>query len=119
MNKAEQLIIENRLNQSLLEITNHLERVSNAAKPVELDQNRVGRLSRMDAMQGQAMALASHQREQQKIKLIEQALLRLQHGQYGECTQCGDAITVARLEFDPAAQYCLQCAESIEARRVE
>lgn len=114
MNKAEQLKIKKKLQQSLSEITGNIDRVKEAAKPVELDQNRVGRLSRMDAMQGQAMAQASSQRQQQQTQLIKQALSRIELGEFGDCLECGDAIANNRLKIDPSAKFCIQCAEHFE-----
>jgi len=58
---------------------------SNAAQPVELDQNRVGRLSRVDAMQGQAMAQANVERQKILLTEIERALAEIESGEYGRC----------------------------------
>jgi DnaK suppressor protein len=77
--------------------------------PVELDQTSVGRLSRMDAMQAQAMALATERRRADAIRRIDQALARLDAGTYGECVMCGEAIAPRRLVLDPAIATCLQC----------
>ncbi len=78
---------------------------------VELDQQSVGRLSRMDALQNQAMANANHARRQaQKIRL-KAALKRMEEGEYGYCEDCGEDIAVKRLEFDPAANKCIECAK--------
>ncbi|MBT8115778.1 MAG: TraR/DksA C4-type zinc finger protein [Arenicella sp.] len=88
--------------------------VAGAAGTVELDQNRVGRLSRMDAMQGQAMAQASAARQAHQLKLIEFALQRIDDGVYGLCLECDNKIAVARLEIDPATEYCISCAEKLE-----
>jgi len=116
MNKAEQLKFKNQLERSLSEITDNIDRVNEAAKPVELDQNRVGRLSRMDAMQGQAMAQASSQRKLQQAQLIKQALTRIELSEFGDCLECGDAIANNRLNIDPSAKFCIQCAEHFEKR---
>jgi len=78
--------------------------------PVELDQTSVGRLSRMDAMQAQAMALATERRRADAIRRIDQALARLGAGTYGECAVCGEAIAPRRLALDPAIATCLECA---------
>lgn len=78
--------------------------------PVALDQQSVGRLSRMDAMQGQAMAQASERRRQQRVALIKAALTRLDEGEYGFCLECGDEISPGRLKADPAVPRCLGCA---------
>ncbi|WP_424981655.1 TraR/DksA family transcriptional regulator [Maritalea sp. S77] len=85
-----------------------------ARKAVELDQQSVGRLSRMDAMQGQAMAQAQNRQRRRELTRIEMALTRLQNGDYGYCDNCGDPIAKRRLEVDPAAGFCIRCAEGNE-----
>ena len=83
-----------------------------ATQTVELDQSRVGRLSRMDALQGQAMSQEASRRREQELVRISKALKRLELGEYGECTHCGEEIATGRLEIDPAAILCIRCAES-------
>lgn len=83
---------------------------SNARAAVELDQSRVGRLSRMDALQGQAMAQEQQRRRRQEILRIGVALERITDGEYGWCLKCGDAVVKARLQSDPAASLCIDCA---------
>ncbi|KEZ75948.1 TraR/DksA family transcriptional regulator [Salinisphaera hydrothermalis] len=78
---------------------------------VELDQTTTGRLSRMDALQSQAMAQATERRRAIQLQRIEQALKRLDEGGYGECIVCGEWIGKGRLELDPAALKCIECAE--------
>ncbi|MGS4884018.1 TraR/DksA family transcriptional regulator [Roseibium sp. MB-4] len=82
-----------------------------ARATVMLDQQAVGRLSRMDALQGQAMAQASERQRRADIQRIEAALKRLDEGEYGYCAQCGEDITTKRLEVDPAAAFCIRCAK--------
>lgn len=79
-------------------------------KPVELDQQSVGRLSRMDAMQQQAMADAEARRRQTDIARIDAALTRIEEGDYGWCLTCGEAIAEKRLAIDPMATRCISCA---------
>ncbi len=83
-------------------------------EPVELDQTRQGRLSRMDAMQGQAMAQASEARRGQQIVRLKAALERIGRGDFGECLECGEAIAEARLRNDPAVTLCIDCAGAKE-----
>lgn len=78
---------------------------------VELDQARVGRLSRMDALQQQAMLDAAKARAARETLRIQAALRRLDAGEYGDCVQCGEPIAPGRLEFDPAAPLCIKCAD--------
>ena len=63
---------------ALVELAEHAE---GAKKPVELDQTRVGRLSRMDAMQGQAMEAALEARRHGRIRAIDAALRRIEEGE--------------------------------------
>jgi DnaK suppressor protein len=79
-------------------------------QPVELDQQSVGRLSRLDAMQVQAMARASDVRRIQEIRRIEAALKRVDEDEYGWCVECGEAIEPKRLDIDAAAARCAGCA---------
>ncbi|MGR9072294.1 MAG: TraR/DksA family transcriptional regulator [Gammaproteobacteria bacterium] len=85
-----------------------------SAEPVELDQTRIGRLSRMDAMQQQAMHQESHRRREMELKRIELALCRMDDGEYGHCMNCGQPIGEKRLVFDPAATLCIRCANHSE-----
>ncbi len=79
-------------------------------RPVELDQQSVGRLSRMDAMQVQAMAQAVEVRRKGRLQRIEAALQRLAEGDYGTCLECGEDIPMKRLAFDLTLTYCVDCA---------
>ena len=78
--------------------------------PVALDQQSVGRLSRMDAMQQQAMARAQQGRRAARLRAIDAALARLDDGDFGWCDACGDAIGDKRLELDPVVTRCICCA---------
>lgn len=79
---------------------------------VELDQTKVGRLSRMDALQGQAMSNAVAARRKQALQRIDAALVRLEDGEYGFCLVCGDEIAERRLDLDPAIATCQGCSKS-------
>jgi DnaK suppressor protein len=81
-----------------------------AEETVELDQTRVGRLSRMDAMRAQAMSVETGRRRRAQLQQIENALVRIEQGDFGECQECGQAINPARLDVDPVAMFCIDCA---------
>jgi DnaK suppressor protein len=78
---------------------------------VKLDQTSVGRLSRMDALQGQAMAQAEEDRRRLSLRRIESALTRIERGEFGECIECGEWIGAKRLEWDPLVLKCIDCAD--------
>lgn len=84
---------------------------SESRAPVTLDQQSVGRLSRMDALQAQAMHQAEEERRQHRLRLIAAALSRLDDGEYGYCMTCGVDIPDKRLSVDPAAAQCVDCAK--------
>jgi DnaK suppressor protein len=86
-------------------------RSADADRPVELDQSRVGRLSRMDSMQSQAMARHGSRRAEQEIERLRAALKRIESGDYGYCARCEEEIADGRLRFDPGATLCIDCAE--------
>jgi DnaK suppressor protein len=100
--------------KSLLARRDELEKLSegstDARETVTLDQQSVGRLSRMDAMQQQALAQATERQRSVEISRIEKALERLDKGDYGFCVECDEEISVKRLEIDPAATHCIKCA---------
>ena len=77
---------------------------------VELDQQAVGRLSRMDALQNQAMAKATDARRAGERARLTAALARMDEGEFGFCEDCGEEIAVGRLQLDPAATRCVDCA---------
>ena len=102
----------------LLELREELESVAAASESssqiVELDQARVGRLSRMDALQAQAMSQASGRRREMMLRKISAALERIDNGYYGLCQSCEEMINRKRLEFDPTAVMCIECATKAE-----
>jgi len=101
-----------QLREQLLQVE---ESGQEAAQTVELDQSRVGRLSRMDAMQAQAMNIESQRRRTATLQLIEAALKRIEDESFGDCVRCGEEIDPKRLQVDPAALLCIDCAEARES----
>lgn len=102
--------IQNRLEALRAEILALSSGASDDRKPVELDQQSVGRLSRQDSLQVQAMARAADARRVVILRQIEAALARLKEGEYGYCVICGEAIEPSRLSADPATPHCVGCA---------
>ena len=82
-------------------------------KAVELDQTSVGRVSRIDAIQSQAMALANERNRAGEMARIDSALARLERGDFGFCIVCDEKIAPKRLEFDPSLPTCITCASDI------
>ena len=106
------------MRERLLQLRAELESTASenkrSSEVVELDQSKVGRLSRMDAMQAQAMSQASGRRLEVMLKKIELALKRIENDEYGDCQSCEEPIAKRRLEIDPTAPLCIDCAEKAE-----
>ena len=103
----------------LLELCRRLEASQaagdDAAATVELDQQRQGRLSRMDALGAQAVSADAQRRRAATLARARDALVRIDAGDYGLCTVCDEPIDPRRLEFDPTVETCIDCARKAEA----
>lgn len=105
---------KNRLKERLAEITEQQHSQKSRSGPVELDQGRMGRLSRMDAMQQQAMSRAAGRLTELERKRILSALDRIRSGDYGYCVICDEEIAEGRLRSDPSVPSCISCAQKAE-----
>lgn len=97
--------------EARLEELDRLDAMSASGRePVTLQQDAVGRLSRMDAMQQQAMAQAEERRRQSERSRIRRALAAIEEGEWGWCATCGEQIAEGRLRNDPSLATCVACA---------
>lgn len=103
------MTVEDKLRARLAELDAEDAAGAEGQRTVALDQQAVGRLSRMDAIQNQAMAQAQARRRDAERARIRAALVRLSEGEYGYCTECGEEIAPARLDVDPAIARCAEC----------
>ena len=85
-------------------------------EPVTLDQQSVGRVSRIDAIQQQQMAVANREQSILLLKRISAALRRVESDTYGYCLQCEETIGYARLKAQPFASHCLDCQSALEQK---
>lgn len=108
--EEELIIYRQRLLDRQIELKQLSESSREARSAVDLDQSRVGRLSRMDALQMQAMEKASEDRRHIELQRIERALNLIDSGDYGECISCGEIISPKRLNLDPSFINCVSCA---------
>lgn len=111
---------ETELHQLLIALKAETEELiqSSAAssQPVDLDQP-IGRLSRMDALQQQAMAKASSDGLKKRLQLIESALQAFRLERYGDCRRCEEPIGYPRLKARPESPFCLECQAQMEGNR--
>ena len=104
-----------RLKERLEAIIATQERRKKEESPVELDQARVGRLTRMDAMQQQAISHAAARLADLERQRIRSALSRMQSGDFGYCVICDEEIAEGRLRFDPSTLTCISCAKEADS----
>ena len=98
-----------RLEALAKEINDDLGANKDDASIVKLDTS-IGRLSRMDAMQNQQMALEMRRRRENQLLRIKNAFKRMDQGRYGKCGKCGKPIDEERLEVFPDVVTCVSCA---------
>lgn len=98
-----------RVEEELAQNAAALAEARSAAGTVTLDQASVGRLSRMDAMQQQAMARGLIERLETRKRKLDAALARIEAGTFGLCCECGAEVEAERLDGDPAAVFCREC----------
>jgi len=63
-----------------------------------------------------ALELRNRDRERKLIKKIDEALDRIENGEYGYCNSCGVEIGLKRLEARPTATLCIDCKTLEELR---
>ncbi len=110
MNDRDRADFKDRILARLADLEQDLARGKDGEAVVTLDQQSVGRLSRMDALQYQAMSKAQQQRRQAEVTRLRLALHRVDEDEYGYCEDCGEAIAPGRLDLDLAATRCVSCA---------
>ena len=83
-------------------------------QPVALDQQSIGRVSRVDAIQQQQVAVAGRQQLTLTLRQVMTALARIESGDYGYCTRCDEPSGFQRLNAQPQAPLCLRCQSASE-----
>ena len=63
--------------------------------------------------------LAVSENESRQLTLIDEALLRIEDDEYGECQNCENQINPKRLAAIPWARYCLDCQQLLEQGLLE
>ena len=86
---AEQLVeLRAKIEELVEQLKASLEEARRSAKPVKLDQQSVGRVSRIDAIQQQQMAAAGQRSMELRLRLAQSALRGFDTDEYGYCRRC-------------------------------
>ena len=94
----------------LAEIETELKELAQSTEVISPDVS-IGRLSRLDAMQHQQIALSGKRRIEEERNRLHEAQRRRIAGTYGNCLLCGAPIAAERLDIQPAAVSCVPCAQ--------
>ena len=84
---------------------------ASSSDPVQLDQSAVGRVSRIDAIQQQHMAISTRQQAQQRLARLNAAISAIGKDEYGYCQGCDEPINYERLQVQPEALLCITCQQ--------
>ena len=101
----------------VVSLTEQVRSTREASAPVELDQAAVGRISRIDAIQVQQMAVEQQRRSGLRLEQVRVALREFDDEDYGWCGDCGEPIGYARLKARPESSRCVPCTQAGEQRR--
>lgn len=108
--------LRKRLAELAAELRRGLAEGADAAKVVQLDQTSVGRLTRMDAMQQQAMAEATRRQLRIRLQQCRAAEQAMDAGEYGYCRKCEEEIGYKRLFVRPETPFCIACQRAADRR---
>jgi DnaK suppressor protein len=109
MNPGKEIRLKVLIQEKIEYLRSTLAKENEETKPIAPDV-AIGRLSRLDSMQMQQMALAMERRQRAELEGLEAALLRIKKGTYGICETCRNEIAEARLQAIPDATLCINCA---------
>jgi DnaK suppressor protein len=97
------------IQQKLIDEKNRLQASITARLNVESEGRNPDRADLAQAYTSRERETALLAMERAQLKQVENALQRLEEGDYGNCNQCGEAIPPARLEILPHATLCVRC----------
>ena len=109
MDNKNLLDLETQINTELESLNEEEKRAVGSEKVVLLDPQSVGRLSRMDALQMQAMARAQKDRRNFRKIALKKSLERIKLNEYGLCIVCEEEINIKRLKVNPTVLQCIDC----------
>ncbi len=114
LNPDQLKLLINLLKEQRQQLNTQLKNSEADSQPVTLDQQSVGRVSRIDAIQQQQMAKANRQQDTVVLRAINASLVRVENDEYGYCLECCESIGFARLQVQPHAGLCLSCQSILE-----
>lgn len=109
ISQAERNCLRQHIRQEQAKVKGDIVYLREQSGPVA-PNNAIGRLSRMDAIGSRSINEAKLRDAKSRLVLLDYALTRIEHPDFGLCTGCGDPIALARLQFMPESRFCVDCA---------
>ena len=91
----------------------------NRSKELQKKLNRINESQRKTHSRGEDQAIERENDEivdslgeniRKELNLIDNAIVRIENGTYGTCSECGEQISPKRLEALPYTELCIDCA---------
>ncbi|MCA1743412.1 MAG: TraR/DksA C4-type zinc finger protein [Desulfovibrionales bacterium] len=103
--------IKEQISKQLQDLTEEIKDMEERSQTVNLDEP-IGRLSRMDSITNQGIALSSLNKAKIRLTRLEMALKRIdEDDEFGYCENCGEDIAIKRLMALPESTLCIHCAK--------
>ena len=110
MKEFEKKELKEKIRQELIQLTHNINELKEFTKPIA-PENAIGRISRMDAINNKSVNDAALVKAEQRLKLLEIALSKIDSSEFGICRICGNPIPEGRLLFRPESSRCINCAD--------
>ena len=105
------LILEKLKEDTLREIRKSVKNGSEAVAAIEPGGDIYDQAS---SERDRELGLLLGDREREKIHSIDEALLRIDEGDYGICEECDEDIPLGRLKAMPFTRHCVKCKSDLE-----
>jgi len=109
MTAEEKVLLKETVNEKIEMLEKELEMMSDAVQPIAPDDS-IGRVSRMDAINNQAVAKAAYNDKQTLLSRLKLSLTVIDKENYGSCAKCNRDIPIKRLMSIPYSNLCVYCA---------
>jgi DnaK suppressor protein len=113
MDKKHQEVYKTRLQAQMIELRGIVSRIEEDGRSADEDatQDPADKASNSYTKE---LLFSQSNSERNILSLVEEALERMESGEYGECIECGGPMHPKRLEAVPWARHCIPCQEKQE-----
>lgn len=115
-NKSIKAIV-GKIRERLLENRGEVLKMLESSQAMERDVDGLTFSNEIDlasSLEGREMVFHLSSRDRKELKLIDDALIKIEKQTYGVCESCDKMISVKRLQILPLTSLCIECQESAE-----